>query len=180
MGASRRILAASSHFLGWGYASQTGQNRLPVIRGCLPPSLVLKAGDSHLIDCSTFTTALVCYGFPGVEWDAMAYRDMQVQDATRLWSAPEAWVRHGLGGVLDNIPADGWGMYQSWVDDKLEEFDGDGISGGHQWLFNAKHGLRLHSSSRDHIGPTMDRGVSWAWLKGYYRDGIRGVALDVQ
>ena len=177
MGASRRILAASAHFLGWGYASEDSQNRFPVIRGCLPPSLLLKPGQAHLINCSTFTTALVCYGFPDVVWDEKAYQDMQVQSAERLWSAPDAWVRHGLGEPLDNIPAAGWGLYQSWVDDKLEEFDGDGISGGHQWLFNAKHGLRLHSSSRNQRGPTMDRGVTWDYLKGYYKDGIRGVAL---
>ena len=124
---------------------------------------------------STFATALVVYGHQDVEWDDQFYADAQIKDASRLWSPVDAWARHGVGEVVDGS-ADGWGLYQAWVDDKPAAVDGDGISGGHQWLYNARHKIRLHSSSR--AGRvTMDRFVEWGDLADYYKDGIKGVAL---
>ena len=162
---------AGRGFLGWRYATRSADNRFPTIKGCLPAGLLLKPGDARVIDCSTFITALVCYAWPEKEWDAEAYSDMQIMDASRLWSPVDAWERHSLGTRVDG-PADGWGLYQSWVDDQLPT-----ISGGHQWAFHGGLGLRLHSSSRDGRGPTLDRDVSWDALAKYYKAGISGVEL---
>jgi hypothetical protein len=173
----RPIAIAGRAFLGWRYATKSGDNRFPTIKGCLPAGLLHKPGDPRLIDCSTFITALACYAFPDTDWDAQAYADMQIMDATRLWSPVDAWARHGLGTRVEDSPADGWGFYQSWVDDKAAEFDGDPISGGHQWAYHGRLKLRLHSSSRGAVGPTLDRGVTWESLESYYKDGIMGVTL---
>lgn len=173
-----RITNAAAHFLGYSYASKGVGNVFPVVRGCLPPSLLWTPGRARLIDCSTFITALAVYVAKGVEWDAEAYADMQIShgDPSRLWSPVDAWERHGLGTRVDG-PVDGWGLYQSWVDAKATDEDGDPISGGHQWAFNGRLGLRLHSTSLGGRGPTMDRGVNWADLEAYYDDGIQGVEL---
>ena len=67
-------------------------------------------------------------------------------------------------------------IWASRLDAKPAAIDGDGISGGHQWLYNSRHKLRLHSSSRARR-VTMDRFVEWDALADYYSDGIKGVAL---
>lgn len=116
------------------------------------------------------------YSHPDVEWDEAFYPDAQIMDASRLWSPVDAWARHRVGTVVEDAPAAGWGVYQSWVDDAPAAIDGDGISGGHQWLYHGRHQLRLHSSSR--AGRvTMDRFVEWPHLVDYYKAGIKGVAL---
>lgn len=172
------IPEAAAHFLGWRYAKRSADNRFPVVRDCLPTSLLWTPDDAKVIDCSTFAAAVLVYAYADrVTWDAKAYADMQVMDATRLWSCVDAWDRHGLGtpaGVSG--PAQGWGVYQGWVDDQPEESDGDPISGGHQWLFHAAMGVRVHSTSVGGVGPTWER-VEWSTLVARYRSGIRGVAL---
>lgn len=171
-----RFLRASSHFHGFRYAASSADNRFPVAKSPLPTGLVLKPGDSPLIDCSSFITALAVYGWPGIEWDGDAYSDMQIFSVDNLWSPVHAWERHGLGKRTE-APANGWGFYQSWIDDQFADVDGDGISGGHQWAYSHKLQLRLHSTIKKSAGPTMDRGVTWDSLEKYYKAGIRGVEL---
>lgn len=167
---ARKLIRSSAQFLGWSYASTTGDNRFPVIREPLPSGLLLKAGDDPRIDCSTFIAALVVYAFPDVEFDDQYYADAQIFDAARPWSPVEAWARHGIGTRTDG-PVDGWAIYQSWR-------SLDPLRSGHQWAYHGGLKLRLHSSSsRGGIGPTMDRGVTWDSLSEYYRAGIRGVEL---
>lgn len=174
-----KFLKSAAHFIGWKYATSSPDNRFPLIRGCLPPHLGWKPGDARVIDCSSFITALAVYGFPNVEWDDDAYGQMQIFSIDDLWSPPQAWSRHGLGRLMEhNEFADGWGFYQSWRDAKLADEDGDGIAGGHQWAFHQRLGLRLHSSSRGGIGPTMDRNVTVEDLLSYYHDGVLGVDLS--
>ena len=175
---SMTIPEAAAHFLGWRYAKSSGDNRFPVVRDCLPKSLLWTPGDARLIDCSTFAVAVLVYAYAGrVEWDGNAYADMQVMDAGRLWSSVDAWDRHGLGTPAGaQKVAQGWGVYQGWVDDQPSESDGDPISGGHQWLYHSGMGVRLHSSSRGGVGPLWER-VEWGELVTRYRAGIRGVAL---
>ena len=174
---SQSVPEAVFPFTGFRYAATSADNRFPVIRGCLPASLELREGDAKLIDCSSYVTASVVYKEPSIEWDAEAYEDMQIMDAKRLWSPVDCWHRHGLGRLLaKNTFADQWGVYQSWVDDQLPEFDGDGISGGHQWFYHGRLGLRQHSSSRGGIGPTQQH-ISIEALIAKYPAGIRGVAL---
>jgi hypothetical protein len=164
-------------FLGYRYARVSATNRFPVQRGCLPKSLTLEPGDDRLIDCSSFVTASLVYMHPEIDWDEQAYDDMQIMDASRLWSPVDAWQRHGVGEALPKkTAAPQWGVYQSWVDDQLPEFDGDGISGGHQWFYHRGLGVRVHSSSRGLVGPTYEH-VSWDTLLEKYPASIRGVAL---
>lgn len=183
------IPTAAAHFLGWRYANtrEGEKNRLPVVRDCLPSSLLLKPGQDRLVDCSTFWTAVMVYRHAWVDWDAEAYPDMQIFDAARPWSPVDAWVRHGLGNDLnlgENAhgrravlePAQGWGAYQGWVDPDLPEVDGDGVSGGHQWGYHGGMGVRLHSTSRGSRGPTREH-ADWGDLLAYYKGGIRGVEL---
>ena len=185
------IPEAASHFLGWRYARVSSDNRFPVVRDCMPPSLLLSGDDARLIDCSTFVAAVLVYAYADrVEWDATAYADMQIMDASRLWSCVDAWRRHGLGAKVPiemiriggrdvemvTEPAQGWSVYQGWVDDQPAESDGDSISGGHQWFYNGAMGVRENSTSRGGVGPAWER-MEWSTMVGRYKSGIRGVTL---
>ena len=117
------VLAAAAHFLGYRYATRSADNCVPVVRDFLPAGL--EQNGPRLVDCSTFMAALAAYVFAGtVDWDAEAYEDMQVMDASDLWSVVACWVRHGLGSrvptglnsqgretVLE--PPQGWAFFQA-------------------------------------------------------------------
>jgi len=175
MGAAR-ILRAAAHFSGWDYARTTTENKIPQPRAPLPESLVWHPGDRRRVDCSTFAAALVVYAFPDLELDPAWYAAVQIMDAGRPWSAPDAWAAYRVGRAVEGLTAPRWGLYQGWADDKPADVDGDPISGGHQFFFHAGSALRLHASSR--AGRvTMDRSVTVEDLKQAYPAGIRGVSL---
>lgn len=178
----RNPLAMSAYFHGYRYAMKSADNRFPVIKGPLPTSLLwipAQGYGARLIDCSTFIMALAIYCHPDVAWDDKAYPDGQIMNSARLWSPVDMWIRHGLGRRINEgeAPASGWGFYQSWVDDKPADIDGDPISGGHQWAYHAKKKLRLHSTIRGERGVILERGVKFSDLEKYYKDGIQGVEL---
>lgn len=101
-----------------------------------------------------------------VQWPAGAYARMQVQDPAQPWSAVDAWLQAGIGGLAIDLEPAAVYVAQGWR--SLAP-----LAGGHQFLLHA--GRRLHASSK--AGRVLWQPTTLESLHATYPAGLRVVRL---
>lgn len=158
-----RIDLALAQLVGWRY----GGPFFPTRPGWFPTrTRVASAPAEELIDCSSLVAWLLAQVYPMAPWSQTEYRELQVFDVSKPFSAMDAVVRVGVGRRWNSAesPADGdTVLVQNWR--KL-----DPPEGGHLYLARVKSKEFvevIESTSRDDNGDGARDGVQRVVRRGW-------------
>lgn len=169
-----RIRLAASRYLGWRYG------HMAMVAEHHFAGVDLALAEVGVIDCSTFTAAVLSCVYPSAGWDREDYADLQIYAdrvrAGRRAAPVDAVVRRGVGVRVDALGPGSpeWYLCQGWR----------GLPSapttGHAFLVRDEGGGEctvLASSSVELRGPRW-RVTRWVTLLSEYRAALYRARLE--